>query len=242
MKLDILAFGAHPDDIELTCSGTLIRHIQMGYRVGLVDLTRGELGTRGTAEIRDQEAAEAAKIMGAQLRENLAFEDGFFANNKANQLAVIRMIRKYRPHVVFANVPQDRHPDHGRGSSLVTEAAFLAGLKKIETENENGPQEHWRPQAVYHYLQAYYFDPDFVVDISDYMDHKIKTIRAYKSQFYTGDQEYEEQEEQTFISDPGFIDFIYSRANQLGKHIGADYAEGFLTDRFPGVPDVMKLS
>ncbi|PSR02911.1 MAG: bacillithiol biosynthesis deacetylase BshB1 [Bacteroidetes bacterium SW_11_45_7] len=241
MKLDILAFGAHPDDIELTCSGTLIRHIDMGYRVGLVDLTRGELGTRGTAEIRDREAAEAARLMGAEVRENMAFEDGFFVNDKEHQLAVIKMIRRYKPHVVFANVPRDRHPDHGRGSSLVTEGAFLSGLKKIETEDKNGLQQHWRPQAVYHYLQAYYFDPDFVVDISDYMEDKIKTIKAYKSQFYTDDPQYE-QEEQTFISDPRFMDFIYSRATQMGKHIGAEYAEGFLTDRFPGVPDVMELS
>ncbi|MBR9922601.1 MAG: bacillithiol biosynthesis deacetylase BshB1 [Bacteroidetes bacterium] len=243
MKTDILAFGAHPDDVELSCSGTLLRHIDQGKIVGLVDLTRGELGSRGSADLRDQEAAHAAKLMGAAFRENLRMADGFFSYNRENLLKVIRMIRKYQPEIVLANSLKDRHPDHGRAAKLVAEACFYAGLIRIETKDENGnAQEHWRPKAVYHYIQDMNLEPDFVVDISEYIDKKMELIQAFKSQFYQtkDDGTYADQPE-TPISGAGFLNFLKSKGATMGRPANFDYAEGFQVARTPGVKDLFVL-
>jgi len=237
MKLDILAFGAHPDDIELSCSGTIAKEISLGKKVGIVDLTRGELGTRGTPEIRDEEAANAAKILGVSVRENLAFDDGFFVNDKAHQLEVIKILRKYRPDVVLCNAVKDRHIDHGRGSTLVSESCFLSGLEKIETKFDQHSQEKWRPAQVYHYIQWQPIDPDFVVDISGFENRKMEAVRAYKSQFFDP----ESTEPQTPISSKNFTESILYRAKDLGRLIGVDYAEGFTTERYPGVNSLFDL-
>ena len=196
MKLDILAFAAHPDDIELACSGTVIKEVSQGKKVGIVDLTRGELGTRGSAETRDKEAVIASEIMGLSVRENLQFRDIFFANDETHQLAIVQKIRQYKPEIVLANAIQDRHPDHGKGSQLVSQACFMAGLPKIETSFEGSVQESWRPRTVYHYIQSNYIAPDIVVDISDYFDQKMKSIEAYGSQFHDPNSD----EPETFIS------------------------------------------
>ena len=184
MKLDILAFGAHPDDVELSCGATIAKEISLGKKVGIVDLTRGELGTRGTAEIRDEEAANAADILGVSVRENLRFRDGFFINDEQHQLEVIKMIRKYQPDIVLCNAVDDRHIDHGKGSKLVSDACFLSGLRKIETTHEGQEQEPWRPKLVYHYIQWKNLVPDFVVDVTGFIDIKVASLMAYKSQFY----------------------------------------------------------
>ncbi|SFQ52311.1 bacillithiol biosynthesis deacetylase BshB1 [Parafilimonas terrae] len=231
MKTDILAFGVHPDDVELGCSGTLIAAVAQGKKVAVVDLTRGELGTRGTAETRDIEAANAAKAMGIHARENLAMPDGFFQKDEANTRKVIAAIRKYKPEIVLCNAPEDRHPDHGRSSELVADAAFLSGLRKIKTEYEGKEQEHWRPSYVFHYIQDRYLKPDFLFDISDTYEQKIKAVLCYTTQFNTTDA----SEPATYISNPDFLDVIKARALMFGKRIGVKYAEGYLTTKMIGV-------
>ncbi|WP_299822242.1 bacillithiol biosynthesis deacetylase BshB1 [uncultured Pontibacter sp.] len=238
MKLDILAFASHPDDIELGCSGTLIAHIAEGKKVGIVDLTQGELGTRGTPEIRLQEAEEAGKIMGLAARENLGFADGFFLNDKEHQLQVIQKIRKHKPELIIINAIFDRHPDHGRGSELVSESCFKSGLKMIKTQNEAGEeQEAWRPKAVYHYIQDRFISPDVVVDVTAYWDKKLETIRAFKSQFYNPD----DTSSNTYISSPEFLEFIEARAKEMGHSIGVTYGEGFTKERNIGVRSLFDL-
>lgn len=237
MKLDILAIGVHPDDVELGCSGTLLKQIAKGNLVGILDLTRGELGTRGNAETRLKEANEAAKVLGVSVRENLGFEDGFFMNDKAHQLAIIRILRKYQPTIVIGNAHYDRHPDHGRAAQLTQEACFLSGLPKIETEINGESQKAFRPRALYHYIQAIHTEPDFVVDITEHFERKLQSVYAYKSQFYNPDS----KEENTFISSPEFLEFVKARAAHFGMPIGARYAEGFTVNRIPGVDDIMSL-
>ena len=231
MKADILAFGVHPDDVELGCSGTLIATVAQGKKVVVVDLTRGELGTRGTPETRDVEAANAAKAMGVHARENLQMADGFFQNDENNIRKVISVIRKYQPEIVLCNAPEDRHPDHGRSSRLVSDAAFLSGLRKIETTCDNETQKEWRPNYVFHYIQDRYLKPDFLFDISDHFEQKIKAILCYTTQFNTTDI----SEPETYISNPDFLDVIKARALMFGKRIGVKYAEGYLTTKMVGV-------
>jgi bacillithiol biosynthesis deacetylase BshB1 len=237
MKLDILAFAAHPDDIELSCSGTLMKHIAEGKKVGIVDLTQGELGSRGTIDTRYEEAAAASKIMGLSVRVNLKMADGFFEVTEANKLLIVEQIRKYQPTIVLANAVEDRHPDHARASKLVSDACFLAGLRKIVTLDDGMIQEAFRPKAVYHYIQDHYLKPDFVVDVTGYMDRKIEAIKAYKTQFYDLDS----TEPQTPISGEEFFDFIKGRMLQYGRSIGVRYAEGFTVERTPGVRDFFDL-
>lgn len=238
MKLDILAFASHPDDIELGCAGTLIAHIAQGKKVGIVDLTRGELGTRGTPETRLQESEDASRIMGLAARENLGFADGFFQNDKMHQLKVIEMIRKYTPDIVIMNAVHDRHPDHGRGSDLVSESCFKSGLKMIRTQNEKGEeQQAWRPKAVYHYIQDRFIAPDIVVDVTEHWDKKMETIRAFKSQFYNPD----DSSPNTYISSPEFLEFIEARAKEMGHSIGVTYGEGFTKERNIGVRSFFDL-
>jgi bacillithiol biosynthesis deacetylase BshB1 len=227
MKLDILVFGAHPDDAELSCGGTIAKEISLGKKVGIVDLTRGELGTRGTADLRDEEAAHAAQILGISIRENLRFRDGFFKNDEAHQLEVIKMIRKYRPDVVIANAVDDRHIDHAKGSKLVSDACFLSGLRRIETQLDGAPQEAWRPKTVYHYIQWKDLVPDFVVDVTGFMDVKVASLMAYKSQFYDPNS----TEPVTPIATKNFKESILYRAANLGRLIGTEYAEGFTAER-----------
>jgi bacillithiol biosynthesis deacetylase BshB1 len=225
MKLDILAFGAHPDDVELGCSGTIAKEVSLGKKVGIVDLTRGELGTRGTAEIRDQEANDAAKVLGVSVRENLNFRDGFFVNDEAHQMEIIKVLRKYRPDVVLCNAVKDRHIDHGKGASLVSDACFLSGLRRIETAVDGAQQEAWRPKHVFHYIQWQPLTPDFYVDITGFMDEKVNSIYAYKSQFYDPNS----KEPETPISSKNFIDSVVYRSRDYGRVVGVDYAEGFTT-------------
>lgn len=232
MKLDILAFGVHPDDVELGCSGTLMAALAEGKKAGIIDLTRGELGTRGTAETRRQEAADAAGIMGISLRENLGMADGFFQNDEAHQRKIITVIRKYRPEIILANAPEDRHPDHGRSAKLVADAAFLSGLRKIETLDTDGrAQEAWRPNYVFHYIQDRFIQPSFVIDISAFMDKKITSILAYKTQFNSPGTD----EPQTYISSPQFLETVKARAMMLGKRIGVAYAEGYISEKVLGL-------
>ena len=226
MKLDILAFGAHPDDIELGCGGTLIKHIFSGNKVGIIDFTTGDLGTRGSSEIRLNEAQNAANLMGLSIRENLNFKDGFFQNDDIHKKALIKMIRKYQPEIVLTNAPSDRHPDHGRASQLTIDACFLSGLEKIDTN-----QDVWRPKAIYHYIQFNNLTPDFVVDISDYFNKKIEVIKQYKSQFYDPDS----TETDTVISSKSFFESIEYRAKDLGRQTFCDYAEGFISHQLPKV-------
>lgn len=238
MKVDILVLAAHPDDVELGCGGTIVKHVSMGYKVGIVDFTRGELGTRGTPEVRLQEAAEAAKILGVTVRENLGLKDGFFQNDQEHQLAVIRAIRKFKPTIVLANAVHDRHVDHGKGASLAYDASFLSGLVKIETVDENGTkQEAWRPEIMYHYIQSYALKPDFIVDISETWGTKMKAIKAFKSQFFDPAS----AEPQTYISNPSFMKMLESRAQELGHSIGVAYGEGFTVRRNPGVNSLFDL-
>lgn len=233
MKLDILAFGVHPDDVELSCAGTLMVEIANGKKVGVIDLTRGELGTRGSAETRKEEAAAASAIMGVHVRENLGMRDGFFVNDEAHQMQVIRAIRKYRPEILLANALEDRHPDHGRSSKLVSDAAFLSGLPKIQTKLGDVLQEAWRPKYVFHYIQDRYLKPDFVVDITSVFDRKIAAIQAYATQFYRAD--HPDNEPQTYISAPGYLDTVLYRHRMLGKSIGVEYAEGFQSQKMVGI-------
>ncbi|MEO5570548.1 MAG: bacillithiol biosynthesis deacetylase BshB1 [Bacteroidia bacterium] len=237
MKTDILAFGAHPDDVELSCSGTILKHISLGKTVGIIDLTRGELGTRGTAEIRDKEAIVGAKMLGISFRENMNFADGFFTNSKENQMALVVKIRNYQPEIVLANAIDDRHPDHGKASKLISDSCFLAGLSKIKTSDTNGEQLPWRPKVVYHYLQDRYMKPDFVVDISEFMEQRTASIKAYKSQVYDPDS----MEPETAISSKQFMDSVYYRALEFGRIIGVKFAEGFVVERIPGVKSLFDL-
>ena len=237
MKLDILAIGVHPDDIELGCSGTILKHIAAGKKVGVLDLTHGELGSRGSGELRLVEAANSAKILGLSARDNLGFADGFFRNTKENQIEIIKILRKYQPDVVLCNAPKDRHPDHGRASELVSEACFYSGLVRIETVLEGNNQELWRPKAVYHYIQDRYLKPDFVVDVSGFVDQKIEAIMAFSSQFYNPASELPE----TPISSKKFMDFIKARMANFARDISTDYAEGFTVDRTIGVEDITQL-
>ena len=228
MKVDILAIGAHPDDVELSCAGTLSKEISKGKTVAILDLTRGELGTRGSAALRDKEAQKAAGILGVASRHNLGFADGFFQNNSESQLLVIEMIRKYRPEVVLCNAIRDRHIDHGKGSALVSDACFLSGLIKIETIDAQGaPQQAWRPKQVYHYIQWENITPDFVVNVSGFLAHKEAAILAYGSQFFNPDS----KAPQTPISSKNFLDSVKYRAQDLGRLIGVAAAEGFTVER-----------
>ncbi len=238
MKLDILAFGAHPDDVELGCAGTIAKEITNGKKVGIIDLTRGELGSRGSAEIRDTEAAKAAEILGVSIRENLRFRDGFFINNETHQLEIIKKIRQYQPEIVLCNAIDDRHIDHGKGSKLVSDACFLSGLLRIETELNGEPQHHWRPKQVYHYIQWKDLQPDFVVDISGFMVTKEKSVLAYGSQFY---QDQEGDLPSTPISNLNFLESVTYRAKDLGRLIGVDHAEGFNVERYPAIESLFDL-
>ena len=231
MKLDILAFGAHPDDVELGCGGTLAKEIALGKRAGIIDLTRGELGTRGSVEIRNQEAAVAAQVLGISARENLEMRDGFFVNDEAHQLKIIEMIRIYQPEIVLCNAIEDRHIDHAKGGKLVSDACFLSGLMKIETKHNGENQEAWRPKLVYHYIQWKNVTPDFVVDISGYNDKRIEAILAYSSQFYNPFSD----EPETPIASKNFLESLNYRAQDFGRLIGTDYAEGFTVERYLGV-------
>ncbi|MEL6652691.1 MAG: bacillithiol biosynthesis deacetylase BshB1 [Bacteroidota bacterium] len=227
MKLDLLVFAAHPDDAELACSGTIAKLVAEGKKVGIVDLTRGELGSRGTAELRDQEAMDSAKILGLAARENLRFRDGFFRNDEEHQLAIVRKIRQYQPEVVIANAPFDRHPDHGRGSNVVREAYFLSGLRMIETLGEDGnPQTAYRPKRLFYYIQDHHLEPSFVVDITPYYETKLASIKAFASQFYDPNS----KEPETYISSKDFWDFLEARARHMGHLVGATYGEGFISD------------
>jgi bacillithiol biosynthesis deacetylase BshB1 len=237
MKLDILAVGAHPDDVELGCSATLAKEISKGKKVGILDLTRGELGTRGSAEIRDAEAVKAAELLGVSFRENLGFKDGFFVNDELHQMEVIKMIRKYQPEIVLCNAVQDRHIDHGKGSSLVSDACFLSGLRRIQTAFEGIDQEAWRPRLVYHYIQWENIKPDFVVDVTGFIDKKIEAVMAYASQFYDPNS----KEPVSPISSQNFLESISYRARDLGRLIGTDYAEGFTVERFVAVDNLDQL-
>ena len=231
MKLDILAFGAHPDDVELGCSGTLAKEISLGKKVGIIDLTRGELGTRGSVEIRNSESEAASKILGISVRENLDMRDGFFINDENHQLKVIEMIRKYQPEIVICNAINDRHIDHAKGSKLVSDACFLSGLVKIKTMSNNVSQEAWRPKLVYHYIQWKNIEPDFVVDISNFIDKKEAAILAYSSQFYNPNS----NEPETPIATKNFLDCIHNRSRELGRLVGTEYAEGFTVERYLAV-------
>ena len=238
MKLDILAIGAHPDDVELCAAGTLLKHISIGYKVGIIDLSRGELGTRGNADLRMQEAAKASKILGLSARETLGMADGFFENNQEHQMKIIRIIRKYRPEIVIGNAVSDRHPDHGRAGKLIADSCFYSGLRKIETELDGKAQDSWRPRTVYHFIQDYYITPQIVVDITDFYDKRMEAIMAYESQFHSGK---EAGEPDTPISSPEFLENLRGRALQFGRLIGATYGEGFTINRAVGVEDMVKL-
>lgn len=237
MKIDILAIGAHPDDVELGCSATLAKEINNGKTVGILDLTRGELGTRGTAEIREKEATNAAKILGVKFRHNLEFSDGFVVNNAASKFEIIKMIRKYRPEIVLCNAIDDRHIDHGNASQLVSDACFLSGLQKIETILDGNHQKAWRPKHVYHYIQWKNIEPDFVVDVTGFLDKKLESVFAYESQFH----QKEADEPETPISSTNFRDSITYRAQDLGRLIGTEHAEGFTTERFVAVNSICDL-
>ncbi|MBX2966792.1 MAG: bacillithiol biosynthesis deacetylase BshB1 [Cyclobacteriaceae bacterium] len=237
MKLNILVLAAHPDDAELCCGGTIARQISLGYKVGVVDFTKGELGTRGTPEIRMEEAATASEILKLSARENLALADGFFRNDEEHQREVIRVIRKYQPEIVLANAIHDRHSDHGRAAELAADACFLSGLAKIETTLDGKPQQAWRPKAVYHYIQSQFIEPDFIVDISDFWETKVASYRAYKSQVHDP----QSKEPETYISTPEFLKLVEARAIELGHAIGAKYGEGFTVRRYPGVNNLFDL-
>ncbi len=238
MKLDVLAIAAHPDDVELGCSGTLIKEVNRGKKVGIVDLTQGELGTRGTIETRYAEAAAAAAIMGIHVRENLKMRDGFFKNDEEHQMQVVSVLRKYQPEIVIANILEDRHPDHGRGGWLVYDACFLSGLRQVKTFDENGrEQEKWRPKLLLHYIQDRFYEPDIIMDISDEWEKRMQAIRAYKTQFHDP----ESTEPQTYLSNPEFIQALESRARLLGKRIGVKYGEGFLSKKNIGIKDLDAL-
>ncbi|MFN5642957.1 MAG: bacillithiol biosynthesis deacetylase BshB1 [Sphingobacteriales bacterium] len=239
MKLDILAIGVHPDDVELGCSGVLLNELHAGKATGIIDLTQGELGTRGNIESRYAEAAAAAKILGVSVRENLKMRDGFFKNDEEHQLQLITAIRKYQPEIVLANILDDRHPDHGRAGHLIADACFLAGLTKIETKDETGKaQIRWRPKMVLHYMQDWYHEPDLLVDISDVFEQRMESIKAYTTQFGAKD---DQDGPQTYISTPDFLDSVIARARMLGKRIGVKYAEGFTSEKKIGIKNLDTL-
>ncbi|GAA4842888.1 bacillithiol biosynthesis deacetylase BshB1 [Algivirga pacifica] len=240
MKLDILALMAHPDDAELSCAGTLLRAIAQGKKVGVVDYTQGEMGTRGTPEIRLQEAQASAKIMGLHARENLGFADVFFKNDKEHQLEVAKIIRKYQPDIVIANAVHDRHPDHGKGAQLTVDACFISGLQKVQTTLDGEEQQAWRPKNIFHVVQSRYLTPDFVVDVTPFWEQKEAAIKAFATQFHTGSEE-SDKGAQTFISTPGFMEFIKARAREYGQQVGCQYAEGFTKSAPIVVDDICKL-
>ncbi len=238
LKLDILVLSVHPDDAELGCAGTILKHIALGKKVGIVDLTRGELVTRGSAEIRDKEAAASAQILGLAARENLGLPDGFFQNDKEHQLKVIAAIRKYQPQIIITNAYHDRHPDHGRASNLVETSTFLSGLRKIETSVNGELQQPWRPDLLLHFIQDEYIKPDILIDVTDHWDKKIESIHAFGSQFFNPNWE---NEPQTYISSPEFIQVIEARAREFGKVIQVKYAEGFTSRKILGVDNLFNL-
>ncbi|HSH64919.1 MAG TPA: bacillithiol biosynthesis deacetylase BshB1 [Bacteroidia bacterium] len=237
MKLHILAIAAHPDDVELSCAGTLLKHSSLGYKCGVLDLTSGELGTRGSGELRLVEAAEAAKILDLQVRDNLKMADGFFKNDEEHQLQIIKKIRQFQPDVILCNAISDRHPDHGRASQLVSEACFYSGLRKIETILGGKTQEAWRPKAVYHYIQDRHLQPDLIVDVTEFVNKKMLAIQAFKSQFYDPHS----KEPESPISVKNFLDVVKGKMSLMGRDAGFEYAEGFTVERTPGVPDLLKL-
>jgi N-acetylglucosamine malate deacetylase 1 len=237
MKLNILAIGVHPDDVELGCSGSILKHISLGYTVGIIDLTKGELGTRGNAELRFKEALEAAKILGVTVRENLGYADGFFQNDQQHLLPLIEKIRFYQPDIVFGNAFTDRHPDHGRAGKLISDACYCSGLLKVETFHDETRQLPWRPKAVYHYVQDRYQRPDIVVDITEFLEKKFESIKAFSSQFYNPDS----KEPVTPISGEEFFEVVKSRAIDYGRQIGVKYAEGFVAERYVGVNNLFDL-
>lgn len=237
LKLDILAFGAHPDDVELSCAGTLLKHADLGFACGVIDLTRGELGSRGTVNDRDREAANAAKIMKLTIRENLNMRDGFFVNDEAHQMKIIQCIRRFKPDYILANAIEDRHPDHARAANLIREAAFLSGLQKIETYFEGNKQQAWRPKKLLHYIQDKDIKPDILIDISGYFDQKWQAIKAYRSQFYNP----ESTEPNTYISTPEFLEALKGRMLNWGKYIGVQYAEGFTSYQYLGIGQLNHL-
>ena len=238
MKLDVLAIGVHPDDVELGCSGTLIKEIKRGKKAGVIDLTQGELGTRGTIETRIEEAKEASKIMGVLVRENLKMRDGFFQNDEAHQLQLIQVLRKYQPEIVIGNILEDRHPDHGRAGHLIYDACFLSGLKQIKTTDEQGrAQERWRPKHLFHYLQDRFYEPDIIVDITEVWQQRLESIKAYKTQFHSPGS----TEEETYISTPEFLESVIARARLLGKRIGVQFAEGFISKKSIGISNLDAL-
>lgn len=232
MKVDILAIGIHPDDVELSCSGTLLKHIAAGKTVGILDLTRGELGTRGTPELRREEAMNAAKVLGVEFRDIMDLRDGFFDAGEADMMKVLKKIREYRPEIVLCNAIEDRHPDHGRAAKLVAEACFYSGLQKIETG-----QDVWRPKALYHYVQDRYLNPDFVVDVTPFVDKKLEAIQCFSSQFYNPNS----KEPHTPISSESFLDFVKAKMRVYGRPVNADFAEAFTVDRTIGVEDLFSL-
>lgn len=237
MKLDILAIGVHPDDVELSASGTILKHIALGKTVGMLDLTLGELGTRGSATLRTQEATHAAKILGVSVREQLTMADGFFENNEAHQKLIIQAIRKYQPEIVLCNAVSDRHPDHGRAAKLASDACFYSGLVKIETKENGEVQKPWRPKAVYHYIQDNLLEPDFVIDITAHMDKKTESIMAYSSQFFDPNS----KEPTTPISSANFMEYVKAKSSVFGRAINCDYAEGFTVNRYIGVDNLFDL-
>ena len=238
MKLDVLAIGVHPDDVELGCSGTLLNEVKRGKKIGVIDLTQGELGTRGTVETRYEEAAEAARILGASVRENLKMRDGFFKNDEVHQLQLIQALRKYQPEIVIGNVLEDRHPDHGRAGQLIYDACFLSGLKQVKTIGEDGKeQQRWRPKHLLHYLQDRFYEPDLIVDITDVWQQRLDSIKAYKTQFHNPDS----KGDQTYISSPEFLESITARARMLGKRIGVQFAEGFISKKSIGIKNLDAL-
>lgn len=237
MKLDLLVLAVHPDDAELGCSGTIIKHIAQGKKVGIIDFTKGELGTRGTVETRDEESRNASKIMGIHARENIGIRDGFFKNDEAHQLKVIEMIRKYQPEIILTNALYDRHPDHGRASELANDAVFLSGLRRIETMMNGEAQQPCRPRLTLQYIQDTYIKPDIIVDISEQMEQKLDAIRAFKTQFDSPS----EDEPQTYISTPAFLQSVIARAREMGKNIGAEYGEGFTSRKLLGVDSLFDL-
>ena len=236
-NLDILVFGAHPDDIELGCAGTIMSHLDLGYRVGVIDLTRGELGTRGSAELRDKESEKASLLMGIKVRLNLGLKDGFFNNDEHTQLEIIKYIRKFKPKIVIANAKEDRHPDHGKASNLIKTCCFLSGLTKVQTKFKKINQEPWKPNNLFYYTQFNNVEPDFVVDISNYMNKKLDVVKCYSSQFYSS----KSNEPETIISKKGFLDSVVYRSSDLGRIIGVDYAEGFISERYIYVDNLFNL-
>ncbi|CAH0995633.1 N-acetyl-alpha-D-glucosaminyl L-malate deacetylase 1 [Emticicia aquatica] len=238
MKLDILVMAAHPDDAEMSTGGTIASAIAKGNKVGIVDFTRGELGTRGTPEIRAAEAAAASQILNVSVRENLGFRDGFFKNDEEHQMQLIAAIRRYQPEIVLANAIEDRHPDHGKAAAIAVDACFLSGLRMIQTHDFDGTiQQAWRPKALYHYIQDRFIIPDLVVDISNYWNLKEASIRAYKSQFYDPNS----KEPESYLTSPEFLEFLKARSQEMGHKIGAKFGEGYTKTKMIGVNDLFNL-